>query len=100
MLLADNPTNLTQNDFWKMIVEEKVGLVVCIVKNVLNMKYECAEYFPCEIWMESKTKTFGEILVALEKEEKPKGDEFMSTRELEVKDFTKNKVQKLQQITF
>ena len=61
MLIADNPTNLTQNDFWKMIVEEKTALIVCIVKNIFNIKYECSEYFPCEIWMESKAKSFGDI---------------------------------------
>ena len=65
MILADNPTNLTANDFWKMVVTEKTALIGCIVENLLSMSNECAEYFPCEIWMESKAKSFGDINVLL-----------------------------------
>ena len=78
--------NTTEN-FWRMCLQERVGLIVTLVHSIGGSQGDCAEYFPRKVPIET-THDYGDISVTLLKEEKV---DFTTRRELKVKNRISNK---------
>ncbi|XP_019875647.1 tyrosine-protein phosphatase non-receptor type 20 isoform X1 [Aethina tumida] len=58
-IAAQAPLRNTVEDFWKMIIQNHVKIIVMITKLVESNKQKCFKYYPCP----SKTLKFGDITV-------------------------------------
>ncbi|XP_052067317.1 receptor-type tyrosine-protein phosphatase alpha-like [Mytilus californianus] len=60
-IAAQGPNRLTVRDFWRMIWQEKVGLVVMLANVYEDGKVKCEKY-----WPETKPLRYCEVLISLD----------------------------------
>ncbi|XP_077975279.1 receptor-type tyrosine-protein phosphatase mu-like [Styela clava] len=58
-IATQGPLPSTVNDFWRMIVEQKVSCIVMLTKCVENGKKKCEKYWPSQ----GSPKQFGDVFV-------------------------------------
>nr|XP_039259063.1 receptor-type tyrosine-protein phosphatase alpha-like [Styela clava] len=58
-IATQGPLPSTVNDFWRMIVEQKVSCIVMLTKCVENGKKKCVKYWPSQ----GSPKQFGDVYV-------------------------------------
>ena len=63
-IAAQGPMDNTTENFWRMCLQERVGLIVTLVHSIGGSQGDCAEYFPRKVPIET-THDYGDISVTL-----------------------------------
>ncbi|XP_072504386.1 receptor-type tyrosine-protein phosphatase C isoform X2 [Notamacropus eugenii] len=61
-IAAQGPREETVNDFWRMIWEQKVTIIVMVTRCEEGNRNKCAEYWPT---MEEGTQIYGDVIVKI-----------------------------------
>ncbi|XP_043819452.1 receptor-type tyrosine-protein phosphatase C isoform X2 [Dromiciops gliroides] len=61
-IAAQGPREETVNDFWRMIWEQKVTVIVMVTRCEEGNRNKCAEYWPA---MEEGTQIYGDVIVKI-----------------------------------
>uniref|UniRef100_A0AC34F446 Uncharacterized protein n=1 Tax=Panagrolaimus sp. ES5 TaxID=591445 RepID=A0AC34F446_9BILA len=59
-ICAQAPNDASINDFWRMLLQEKVKQIIMLCKTVKNGKPKCAQYWPLTV---GDTKQYGTVSV-------------------------------------
>ena len=71
LIATQAPKDNTVEDFWEMIVQERVSIIVCLIEEEGIEKGECYQYFPQNIKQDEDLNTisYGKYDVVLKKED-------------------------------